>query len=122
MMRRSLSLWFLAASFASLTGLASNDALAQKSGDKAKAQPKAGAQPKSGQPAEGEDPAPEKQPEAEPSGEPEPEPTGDAGGEIDLGADPTAAPESKLSQGERVSWQDIVVVVRKPFLKQRRLE
>jgi outer membrane beta-barrel protein len=132
MMRRSLSLWFLAASLSLPTVGATRDAWAQKAGDKAKAQPKAGAQPKSGQPPaegeepemtfeEGEEPAPEgAQPEGEPAGEPQPEPTGDA--DIDLGADPTAGPESKLSQGERVSWQDIVVVVRKPFLKQRRLE
>ena len=126
MMRRSLWSWFVAASLAlPLVGASAGDADAQKKDDKAKA----GAQPKA-PPAEGEEPemtfeegeepAPE-QPEPEPSGEPEPEPTGPEG-DIDLGADPTAAPEAKLSQGERVSWQDIVVVVRKPFLKQRRLE
>jgi outer membrane beta-barrel protein len=131
MMRRSLSTWLLAASLAVPVLGGSGVAQAQKAGDKAKAQPKAGAQPK---PAEGEDaemtfeegeqPAPEGQTqegEQQPAGEPEPEPTGE-GGEIDLGADPTAAPEQKLSASDRVSWQDIVVVVRKPFLKQRRLE
>jgi outer membrane beta-barrel protein len=134
MMRRSLSSWLFAYSLALPLVVAApftdGDALAQKKDDKAKA----GAQPKSGQPPaegeepemtfeEGEEPAPEGQPEGEqPSGEPEPEPGADVGGDIDLGADPTAAPEKKLEGGERVSWQDIVVVVRKPFLKQRRLE
>ena len=129
MMRRSLSSWLFASSLSLLLvgGAFIGDADAQKKDDKAKAgaQP---AEPKEGEEPEmtfeeGEEPAPEGQPEGEqPSGEPEPEPTGDASGDIDLGADPTAAPEAKLSQGERVSWQDIVVVVRKPFLKQRRLE
>ena len=126
MMRRSLSSWLLAASLSLplVGGPFIGDAEAQKKDEKAKA----GAQPAEGEEPEmtfeeGEEPAPEGQPEGEqPSGEPEPEPTGEAGGDIDLGADPTAGPETKLSAGERVSWQDIVVVVRKPFLKQRRLE
>ncbi len=128
MMRRSLSSWLFAASLALPLVAVSfpGDALAQKA-DKSKAQPKAG-QPAEGEEPEmtfeeGEEPAPVGEPEPEqPSGEPEPEPGADVGGEIDLGADPTAAPEKKLEGGERVSWQDILVVVRKPFLKQRRLE
>jgi outer membrane beta-barrel protein len=70
---------------------------------------------------EGEEPQPEAEPEGEPEPEPQPEP-GDEGATLDLGADPTAAGQ-KLDVGEaRVSWEDIVVVVRKPFLKVRRLE
>jgi outer membrane beta-barrel protein len=107
-MRRSLWTWFLAASICLPAS-----ALAQEEEpemtfeeDEAKQPPK-------------EEPEPE--PEPEPAG-PEPEP-GDDAGQLDLGADPTADPSSgKLSAESRVSWQDIVVVVRKPFLKQRRLE
>ncbi|HLU68840.1 MAG TPA: outer membrane beta-barrel domain-containing protein [Kofleriaceae bacterium] len=73
-----------------------------------------------------EDPGMEMEPE--PGGEPEPtgepEPGEPEPGEIDLGADPTADPASLKveSSGDPVSWEDIVVVVRKPFLKVRRLE
>ena len=72
---------------------------------KGKAAPAAGAQPPGGAAAQ-----------APP--EPEPEP------EVKLGADPTADAAARRTElGEnRVSWQDIVVVVRKPFLKQHRLE
>jgi outer membrane beta-barrel protein len=55
------------------------------------------------------------EPEPEPGTEPEPEPT------IDDSAAAKAAPEEKLGE-KRVSWQDIVVVVRKPFLKNGRIE
>ncbi|HKE14399.1 MAG TPA: outer membrane beta-barrel domain-containing protein [Kofleriaceae bacterium] len=61
----------------------------------------------------------------QPPAEPEPEPEGaEAEGKVQLGSDPTSdAASRKTELGEnRVSWQDIVVVVRKPFLKQRRLE
>jgi outer membrane beta-barrel protein len=61
----------------------------------------------------------------QPEPEPEPEPEGGTGeGKVELGSDPTAEPGSRKTElGEnRVSWQDIVVVVRKPFLKQRRIE
>jgi outer membrane beta-barrel protein len=62
-------------------------------------------------------------------GEPEEvteEPQGEGeGGTIELGGDATAGVEEKadLKLGEnRVSWQDIVTVVRKPFLKVRRIQ
>ncbi len=60
----------------------------------------------------------------QPEPEPEPEPGAEAGGEIKLGADPTSDSASRRTEltDTRVSWQDIVVVVRKPFLKQRRIE
>jgi outer membrane beta-barrel protein len=66
--------------------------------------------------------APKEEP-AEPAAE-EPAAAGDDGGTINLGADVTAGEEkADLNLGEtRVSWQDIVTVVRKPFLKQRRLQ
>ncbi|HTE51681.1 MAG TPA: outer membrane beta-barrel domain-containing protein [Kofleriaceae bacterium] len=63
------------------------------------------------------------QPGAQPAGgEPEPEPEPE--GEVKLGADPTSDAATRHTElGEnRISWQDIVVVVRKPFLKQHRLE
>jgi outer membrane beta-barrel protein len=55
--------------------------------------------------------APQPEPEPEPELEPEP----GEGGAVD------ATKEKKLGE-DRVSWQDIVVVVRKPFLKVNRLE
>ncbi len=55
---------------------------------------------------------PEIEPEPEPELEPEP-----GGGPVSVDAEK----EEKLG-ATRVSWQDIVVVVRKPFLKVRRLE
>jgi len=57
------------------------------------------------------EPEPEPEPTIEP--EPEPEPSVD---------ESKAQPEEKLKEGSRVSWQDIVVVVRKPFLKNGRIE
>jgi len=66
--------------------------------------------PKEGEPA----PEPGTEPGTEPEPEPEPEPTID---ESKAGAQP----EEKLGE-KRVSWQDIVVVVRKPFLKNGRIE
>ncbi len=56
------------------------------------------------------------QPEPEPGDEPEPEPEpGEGGKAVDTTKD------VKLGEN-RVSWQDIVVVVRKPFLKVGRVE
>lgn len=67
---------------------------------------------------------PEDQPDPEAAGGDaggaEPEPDG-GGGELDLGSGGTAPAPSKVVE-TRVSWQDIMVVVRKPFLKVRRLE
>jgi outer membrane beta-barrel protein len=115
--------WFLAASLALASFLATLPATARAQKpppkdddepemtfdeDEVKKPPaKPGTKPQAGQPA----PEP---------GKPEPEPEG----EIKLGADPTASAASRKTElGEnRVSWQDIVVVVRKPFLKQHRLE
>lgn len=58
----------------------------------------------------------------QPGPEPEPEPGDDA--DVKLGADPTSDSATRQTElgDSRVSWQDIVVVVRKPFLKQHRLE
>lgn len=70
-----------------------------------------------------DDPNAEK-PEGEGDGEGEPEPELD----IDVGDDsePEADGAVKVAlpagDGQQVSWQDIVVVVRKPFLKVRRVE
>jgi outer membrane beta-barrel protein len=50
---------------------------------------------------------------------------GDDSGTIDLGADTTADPAADkvlLASQTRVSWQDIVTVVRKPFLTVRRIQ
>ena len=112
MMRRSLWTWFLAASVTA--GVAG------------------GFGPAAAQPAPEEEPemtfeeddasaeaVPEEVPEeAQPGAEPEP--TDD----IDLGADPTLSADAQKTElaDTRVSWEDIVVVVRKPFLKVRRLE
>ena len=121
MKRRLMPSWFLAASFAlAASAVAAGSAHAQQpppaeeepemTFDEEEAQ-KPPAKPGEGQPAEGEP-------------EPEPEPSGEAEAEIKLGADPTADAASRKSElgDTRVSWQDIVVVVRKPFLKQHRLE
>ena len=119
MKRRLMPSWFLAASFAlAASAVAADPAWAQQpppeeeepemTFDEEEAQQPA--RPDEGQPA---------------AGDPEPEPSGaEAEGEIRLGADPTAdAASRKAELGDtRVSWQDIVVVVRKPFLKQHRLE
>jgi outer membrane beta-barrel protein len=108
MMRRSLCTWFLSASVAIGVAGSSTLAFAQDEEEEMTFE-------------EGEEPQPEAEPEGEPEPEPQPEP-GDEGATLDLGADPTAAGQ-KLDVGEaRVSWEDIVVVVRKPFLKVRRLE
>lgn len=69
----------------------------------------------------------EEQPVEEPAEEPTVEPTeepGDDSGTIDLGGDATAGEEkADIALGEnRVSWQDIVTVVRKPFLKVGRIQ
>lgn len=67
----------------------------------------------------------EEEEDVQPEGDlgPEPEPEPEPGGDI-LGADPTAEPSAQIGDdvSEPISWQDIVVVVRKPFLKVRRLE
>jgi len=119
MMRRSLWTWFLAASVA--TGAAGGVRSAQAQEE----EPEMTFEEDEAAPPE-EDPGMEMEPE--PGGEPEPtgepEPGEPEPGEIDLGADPTADPASLKveSSGDPVSWEDIVVVVRKPFLKVRRLE
>lgn len=123
MMRRSLSSWFLAvtvaASAVAITVGAPISARAQDEDpemtfdeDDAKKPP-----PADDQPAEGEV-------EGETTLEAEPEPTGGAEGEIDLGTDPTLSASAKATESSesKVSWQDIQVVVRKPFLKQHRIE
>src|SRR5688572_1643307 len=103
-MRCSLWTWFLAASICLPAS-----ALAQ---GKKKAQPEGEEPEMTFEEDEAAKPAqPEPEPEPEPAGEPQPEP-GDDTGALDLGADPTADPsEKKALAGERVSWQDIVVVV-----------
>jgi outer membrane beta-barrel protein len=72
--------------------------------------------------AEQEQPKPEQEGEGQGEGE---APAAEAGVDIDVAGDTSAQagaqPEEKLGR-TRVSWQDIVVVVRKPFLKVRRLE
>jgi outer membrane beta-barrel protein len=65
------------------------------------------------------EPPPVDEPVDEPGGEPEPEPEPDI--EPDGGGAVDATKEEKLGESQ-VSWQDIVVVVRKPFLKVSRLE
>ncbi|HET6610858.1 MAG TPA: outer membrane beta-barrel domain-containing protein [Kofleriaceae bacterium] len=76
------------------------------------------------------------QPEPEPGGEgemtfdvndaasaPEPEPEPEPDGGLGLSSDKPVDGNAKLDLGEsRVSWEDILVVVRKPFLKVRRIE
>lgn len=78
-----------------------------------------------------EDDLGEEQPEGEPEGEGEPEDEPEPGGDLDTdlsfegGGDdkPVKGDTGDVKLGEsRVSWQDIVVVVRKPFLKVNRLE
>jgi outer membrane beta-barrel protein len=54
----------------------------------------------------------EPEPEPEPEGDPEEDPDGESGSDIDLTG----------KNAQEVSWQDIVVVVRKPFLKVSRIE
>jgi outer membrane beta-barrel protein len=112
MKRRSMPSWFLAAPLAMALLAAPGLARAQP--------PPAEPEPEMTFDEDEAAKQPEKQPEPEP--EPEPEP-GDEGG-VELGADPTATRGTRQTElGEsRVSWQDIVVVVRKPFLKQHRLE
>src|SRR5687768_3328300 len=113
----SISRWFLAVALPVL--LVSDPAGAQPAG-------------KEDEPEMTFDEEEAKKPAAEPAPEPEPaaeaeagaEVSAEAGGEINLGVDTTAdAASRKAEAGEnKVSWQDIVVVVRKPFLKQHRLE
>ena len=75
------------------------------------------------------DPAPTIEMEPEPSTESEPsddlDPTltldEDSGGQVPS-TQPLSPGEPKAAQGPRVSWNDIVVVVRKPFLKISRAE
>ena len=55
------------------------------------------------------------EPEPEPDLEPEPEPELDPDGDSNSGA-------ASSAEVEAVSWQDLVVVVRKPFLKVSRIE
>ena len=115
MKRRFMPSWFVAASFALLGTVAGAPATIW-------AQPPPEEEPEmtfDEEEAEKQPPADQGQPEPEP----EPEP-GEPEEDIKLGADPTADSASRQSElgGTPVSWQDIVVVVRKPFLKQRRLE
>lgn len=121
MKRRFVPPWFVAAPFAlAALFLAAPTAAAQSA-------PPTGASD-DGEPEmtfdedEAKKPAPE-QPGAEP-GQPEPEPEPGDEAEVKLGADPTSDSATRQTElgDSRVSWQDIVVVVRKPFLKQRRLE
>lgn len=119
MKRRFMPSWFLAASFALTFASGALPGLVW-------------AQPPAPPPAGEEEPEmtfdeeEAKKPPAQPEeqGEPEPEPGVEAEGELKLGADPTSNAASRRSElgDSRVSWQDIVVVVRKPFLKQHRLE
>jgi len=132
MKRRFVPPWFLAASFALAAALLAVPGLAQAQEedqpdmtfdeDEAKKQPPPNdpKQPGAQQPGAQQ---PGAQPGAQPAGgEPEPEPEPE--GEVKLGADPTSDAATRHTElGEnRISWQDIVVVVRKPFLKQHRLE
>ncbi len=65
------------------------------------------------------EPDPDPVPDADPDPEPEPEPDLDA----DLSKTDTVKADQKISLADdRVAWQDIMVVVRKPFLKTRRME
>lgn len=69
------------------------------------------------------EPEPEFEPDDvnQPDGEPEPEPEPNL--EADLAAVDTVKADQQITLNEnRVSWQDIVVVVRKPFLKTGRIE
>jgi outer membrane beta-barrel protein len=105
MMRRSLSTWILAASIAAVAGSWST-ALGQPDDE-----PEMTFEDDEGEPEDAGEPGP--------GDEPEP---GDGDG-IDLGVDATAPAGGRTDLAEsRVSWEDIVVVVRKPFLKVRRLE
>ena len=124
MMRRSLSSWFLAFSVAA-TGIAvtvgaPSSARAQEDeGEMTFDEDDAKKPPAEDQPAEGE-----VEGETAPSEEPTEGVEGSAEGEIDLGTDPTltGAAQATETVESKVSWQDIVVVVRKPFLKQHRVE
>ena len=125
MMRRSLSSWFLAVSVAA-TGVAvtvgaPSSALAQKEEEPEMTfdEDEAKKPPAEDQPAEGE-----VEGETAPSEEPQPEGEVSGEGEIDLGTDPTLSASANATEAveSKVSWQDIVVVVRKPFLKQHRVE
>src|SRR5690349_12872638 len=124
MMRRSLSSWFLAISVAALgvavTVGAPTSAFAQEDeGEMTFDEDEAKKPPAEDQPAEGE-----VEGETAPSEEPQPEGEVSAEGEIDLGTDPTLSASANATEAveSKVSWQDIVVVVRKPFLKQHRVE
>src|SRR5688500_18177776 len=124
MMRRSLSSWFLAvtvtASAVAITVGAPLSARAQEEDPEMTFdEDDAKKPPAEDQPAEGE-----VEGETAPSEEPEPDGGASAEGEIDLGTDPTLSASAKSTEAveSKISWQDIVVVVRKPFLKQHRVE
>jgi outer membrane beta-barrel protein len=121
MKRRFMPSWFLAASFALTLVTASSPRIAGAQEEEEPEMTFDDEEAKKPPPKPGQ-----KQPAAQPEGEPEPEPEpeGSEPTEVKLGADPTASTASRQTElGEnRVSWQDIVVVVRKPFLKQHRLE
>lgn len=123
MMRRSLSSWFLAVAAAAtavvFTVGAPSSARAQEEDPEMTFDEEEAAKPPEDQPAEGE-----VEGETSVEGEPQPEGEVSAEGEIDLGTDPTLSASAKSTEAAdtKVSWQDIVVVVRKPFLKQHRVE
>jgi outer membrane beta-barrel protein len=124
MKRRFMPSWFLAASLALTVVLASAPRTAQAQEEEEPEMTFDEEEAKKPPPKPGEQqPAAQGQPEGE-QPEPEPEPEGTEPTEIKLGADSTATAATRQGElGEnRVSWQDIVVVVRKPFLKQHRLE
>jgi outer membrane beta-barrel protein len=123
-MRRSLSSWFLAVSVAAIgvavTVGAPSSAFAQDDeGEMTFDEDDAKKPPAEDQPAEGE-----VEGETAPSEEPTEGAEASADAEIDLGTDPTLSSSATATEAveSKVSWQDIVVVVRKPFLKQHRVE
>jgi hypothetical protein len=101
-MFRRQRLWLVALAV-SLVATGAGAAWAQDDDDDMTFEPDDVSKPKDGEP----EPEPGTEPGTEPAPEPEPEPT------IDESA-AKATPEEKLGE-KRVSWQDIVVVVRKPF-------
>jgi outer membrane beta-barrel protein len=127
MMRRSLSSWFfavsVAASAAAITVGAPISARAQDEDPEMTFDEDDAKKPPAKQPDDQPEPG-EVEGETAPSEEPEAgaEVSGEA--DIDLGTDPTLSASAKATETveSKVSWQDIVVVVRKPFLKQHRVE
>jgi outer membrane beta-barrel protein len=107
-----------------LVGATAVPAFAQKK--KARRAPasadKAPAQPPADEPEMTFDEDEAAKPAEAPAEEPPVDASADDGGAIDLGSDATAGTEKDVKLGEtRESWQDIVTVVRKSFLKGGRL-